>query len=222
MPDLNKKGAEIYHKFSKEMQLKGFKALIQNIPIKEGWKILEIGCGTGNNAFQLSQMVGEKGKVVGIDPIKQRIEKAKDAFGGISNLEFHEAYGSDASRFGDDFDLVLMAFVFHWLSPSDKGTTLKSIYECLKPGGQIALNPENGESQFEKLVYSQLSKSSLEKIRKSLYHIGKDELKSLFTLNGFNHLGTSEDCNIIVSNGFLSLEDFIHWGASSLHCVDYE
>ncbi|XP_066927821.1 uncharacterized protein [Clytia hemisphaerica] len=163
-------------------------------------------------------MVGEKGKVVGIDPIKERIEKAKDAFSDTSNLEFHQAFGRDASNFGDDFDLVIMVFVLHWLTPAEKEATLKSIFKCLKRGGQLLLNPSNG-SDFFKTVIRQLS--VYEKITSNFYYIGVDEIKNLLITAGFGDLDISEEYRLVFQ-GIQSLDDFIHWIAASIHTVDYE
>jgi ubiquinone/menaquinone biosynthesis C-methylase UbiE len=41
--------------------------LISQISIKEGSKILDLGCGTGYLASVLGERVGPQGKVIGVD-----------------------------------------------------------------------------------------------------------------------------------------------------------
>ena len=66
----------------------------------EGLTCLDLGCGTGHDVYILSKLVGEKGKVFGVDMTKQQLdiaEKYKDyqakAFGySKSNVEFINGY----------------------------------------------------------------------------------------------------------------------------------
>ena len=73
-------GAAAYETLSGPMQGKIFDSLMEKVHIKKGFKIIDIGCGTGNNSFKLSKMVGDEGMVVAIDPIKERIEKSKESW----------------------------------------------------------------------------------------------------------------------------------------------
>ena len=40
-------------------------------------KVMDLGCGTGRDVYLLSQFVGEKGTVLGIDMTDEQINKAK-------------------------------------------------------------------------------------------------------------------------------------------------
>lgn len=54
------------------------KKLIAKIPVGAGDKVLDLGCGTGNLAVVLSELVGPEGKVVAVDPDEERIKIAKE------------------------------------------------------------------------------------------------------------------------------------------------
>ena len=45
---------------------------------KAGDAILDLGCGTGELSAYLAELVGPEGKVIGVDPDKERIQLAKE------------------------------------------------------------------------------------------------------------------------------------------------
>lgn len=50
-------------------------------------KVLDIGCGTGIDVYNLSKLVGGKGKVIGLDNDQKMIEEAENIYNG-QNIEF--------------------------------------------------------------------------------------------------------------------------------------
>jgi len=42
-------------------------AIFPSLPVKEGDKVLDVGCGFGDTAIKLARRVGQSGKVVGLD-----------------------------------------------------------------------------------------------------------------------------------------------------------
>lgn len=51
--------------------------MLEKLEIKEGMKVLEVGTGSGYNCALLSELVGEKGKVISIDVVPELVEVAK-------------------------------------------------------------------------------------------------------------------------------------------------
>src|SRR5881396_1788179 len=47
------------------------------LDVKDGEHILDIGCGIGNDVIALARMVGNKGRVVGVDSSKTMINEAR-------------------------------------------------------------------------------------------------------------------------------------------------
>ena len=43
----------------------------------EGMTILDLGCGTGRDVYLAAGLVGENGKVLGVDMTKEQLEVAK-------------------------------------------------------------------------------------------------------------------------------------------------
>lgn len=112
----------------------------------EGKTVLDLGCGTGRDAYLLSQLVGERGRVIGIDMTEAQLAVARkyqdyhrQAFGHAdSNVEFHHSYIEDLSSAGiadDSLDLVISNCVIN-LS-DDKEKVFREIFRVLKPGGEL-------------------------------------------------------------------------------------
>ena len=51
----------------------------------DGLSVLDLGCGAGRDCYLLSQLVGEKGRVVGVDMTKAQIDVAKEHAGWHAN-----------------------------------------------------------------------------------------------------------------------------------------
>ena len=58
--------------------------------LREGIKILEVGCGTGSMTTWLSKQVGIKGHIMAVDASEKQLELARKATeeSGAANIEF--------------------------------------------------------------------------------------------------------------------------------------
>lgn len=111
-----------------------------------GRTVLDLGSGTGRDAFILSQIVGEKGRVIGVDMTDEQLGVANqyvgwhmDKFGYKKpNVEFVKGYIEDLKTAGvedNSVDIVISNCVIN-LSP-DKEKVFSEIYRVLKPGGEL-------------------------------------------------------------------------------------
>ncbi|MCL4157927.1 UNVERIFIED_CONTAM: hypothetical protein GTU68_048061 [Idotea baltica] len=108
--------------------------------------VLDLGCGTGRDAYLLSQIVGEKGSVIGVDMTDEQLEVAnefidwhKNKFGyKKANTKFVKAYIEDlktANIEDESVDVVISNCVIN-LSPN-KEKVFSEIFRVLKPGGEL-------------------------------------------------------------------------------------
>ncbi len=112
----------------------------------EGKTIVDLGSGSGRDCYVLSKLVGEHGKVIGVDMTAEQLEVANrhidfhtKAFGYKKpNIEFIEGYIEQLDTLGipeGSVDIIISNCVIN-LSP-DKKSVLKHAYNLLKPGGEI-------------------------------------------------------------------------------------
>ncbi|XP_041517454.1 arsenite methyltransferase isoform X2 [Microtus oregoni] len=112
----------------------------------ENCQILDLGCGSGRDCYMLSQLVGEKGHVTGIDMTKAQVEVAK------TYLEYHmKKFGfqapnvtfihgcieklAEAGAQQESYDIAVSNCVIN-LVP-DKEQVLREVYDALKYGGEL-------------------------------------------------------------------------------------
>ncbi|MGV1099477.1 methyltransferase domain-containing protein [Thiovibrio sp. JS02] len=112
----------------------------------EGCTVLDLGCGAGRDAFLLSRLVGEGGRVIGVDMTEEQLAVARShvagqmqAFGyAKANVEFRQGYMEDLAALGiadNSVDVVVSNCVIN-LSP-DKRAVFAEIFRVLKPGGEL-------------------------------------------------------------------------------------
>ena len=83
--------ADGYKQASFSYQKRGGEAFIQtDVCPQVGNVILDLGCGTGELSVYLAERVGPEGRVIGVDPDKERIQLARQSHGHIKNLSFAE------------------------------------------------------------------------------------------------------------------------------------
>jgi arsenite methyltransferase len=112
----------------------------------EGISVLDLGSGSGRDAYLLSKLVGEHGHVIGVDMTEEQLDVARrhiashtDKFGYAQpNVEFRHGFIEDlqsANIADNSVDLVVSNCVLN-LS-TDKEATYREIFRVLKPGGEL-------------------------------------------------------------------------------------
>jgi arsenite methyltransferase len=108
--------------------------------IKKGDHILDLGSGAGNDCFVARAIVGENGKVTGLDMTEQMVSKARENGSKLNfkNVEF--VLGDIEEMPFDDklFDVVMSNCVLN-LVP-DKSKAFSEIFRVLKPGGHFCVS----------------------------------------------------------------------------------
>ncbi|NEP81999.1 MAG: methyltransferase domain-containing protein [Okeania sp. SIO3B3] len=180
--------------------------LVESAQIKLGDRVLDIATGTGHVAIEVAQLVGDDGRVVGIDISSGMLEQARKKIAqlNLTNIEFHLADGENIDFPTNSFDLIFCANAFPLMA--DKAATLRLWSQFLKPGGYIGLH-SIAETGFTGIIV-------LEKVLENhginldFFHLSD----TVNTIEKYQDLLTQADLEIISvemenHGSYLSLED---------------
>ena len=86
-------------------------------------------------ASVLAERVDPGGKVIGVNPDKERVRVAREQYSS-SNVVSLEGSSEDFPK--DQYDIVFSNYVLHWIK--DKKSVFENVHQNLKPGGCFAFN----------------------------------------------------------------------------------
>ena len=110
--------------------------ILPSLPLKDGMHILDVGCGWGDMAIDISKIVHPEGSVVGIDCVDEFIKVARsEANGmGLKNILFQRG-DAEKSLAKNQFDYAVARFgTMFFTNPV---VALRNIRLALKPGGHF-------------------------------------------------------------------------------------
>lgn len=133
------------------------KDVVKEVGLKEGFRVLDYGCGSGSYVVAVAELVGESGRVyaldvqpVGIEMVKKIVEKKH-----LTNVETIVSDGQTGLPDGS-MDRVLLYDVFHELTDPDG--VLKELCRVLKPEGMLSFSDHH---MREDEIVSSLTKAGL-------------------------------------------------------------
>lgn len=105
-------------------------------PPKLGESVLELGCGTGELALRLKQIVGENGTVVATDASAAMVKRTRSKVEKSSYRITCRVAAIEELPFPDQFfDHVFASLMIHHLPSDLKFTGFVEVKRVLKPGG---------------------------------------------------------------------------------------
>ncbi|ACL16473.1 class I SAM-dependent methyltransferase [Methanosphaerula palustris] len=136
--------AERYDQIS-DSQFDNGVQLIQELGIKKGDRILDVGCGTGRLIEHIINTFGDSVEIVGLEPSEYRIKIAQQKVTPFPNVTFQLGSDKDLHNFADNsFDIVYINSVFHHIpNVAAKAAALVYIHRILKPGGKLGISDPN-------------------------------------------------------------------------------
>jgi len=167
--------------------------------IKAGNSVLDLGSGAGNDCFVARAIVGETGKVTGIDFTDAMIEKAKanNQKLGFTNIDFIKGDIENIPLPDNTYDVVISNCVLNLVT--DKQKAFKEIYRLLKPGGHFCVSdvvisgelPEKIKQDAE--MYAGCVSGA----------INKNEYLDIIKENGFKGISVQKEKEIEIPNNIL-------------------
>jgi len=113
---------------------------VDSTKIKKGDVVVDLGSGAGNDCFVARRLVGDKGKVIGVDMTGEMIKKARqnNKKMGYANVEFRLGEIEKLPVEDNTADVVISNCVLN-LVP-DKRKAFAEIKRVLKPGGRFSIS----------------------------------------------------------------------------------
>jgi arsenite methyltransferase len=117
----------------------GCGSTLEALEIKEGERILDLGCGRGEETLEAAELVGPQGLATGLDLTASMVAKAKKnaESAGLRNATFVTGDIESLPFPDENFDGVISNCVIN--HAKDKATAYREIRRVLKPGGRFVV-----------------------------------------------------------------------------------
>ncbi|KAJ7443375.1 S-adenosyl-L-methionine-dependent methyltransferase [Mycena latifolia] len=139
-PDL----ATTYSNTNAPQQKYGLK-MIDALDIHAGMTVVDLGCGTGDLALHVAELVGPEGRVIGIEPMADRVAIARERAAAEPRLNVSFFVGSSntlSKLVKEKVHIVYMCSVLHWIE--NKAAALSAISSILRPDGKLGITCGSG------------------------------------------------------------------------------
>jgi len=118
--------------------------IVKEVGIKEGFRVLDYGCGPGSYVIPVAELVGKSGKIYALDinPLAIKMVKKIAVKNQLPNVE--TILSDRKTGLPDDsIDVVLLYDTFHDLT--DQKAVLEELHRVLKPNGILSFSDHHME-----------------------------------------------------------------------------
>jgi ubiquinone/menaquinone biosynthesis C-methylase UbiE len=131
--------------------------IVKEAGIKEGFHVLDYGCGSGSYVTAVAELVGKSGKIYALDinPLAIKMVKKIIAKKQLPNVETILS-DCDTGLPGDSIDVILLYDTFHDLV--DQNMVLGELHRVLKLNGILSFSDHHMK---ENEINSQITKLGL-------------------------------------------------------------
>lgn len=114
--------------------------LLRPARLRQGERVLDVGCGTGSLALVAKGFVGPAGTVHGIDASEPMVARAKSKAAKRRLVAQFDVASADALPFADrTFDVALSTVMLHHLPKATRVAAVSEMRRVLKGGGRALL-----------------------------------------------------------------------------------
>jgi len=108
--------------------------------LRPGDRVVDLGSGSGMDAFLAARRVGDTGQVIGVDMTDAQLAKSRRLAerDGYPNATFEKGYIEQVPVLGESATVVISNGVINLCS--DKDAVFREIARILEPGGRMAIS----------------------------------------------------------------------------------
>jgi len=108
--------------------------------LREGERVVDLGSGSGTDAFLAARRIGPSGEAIGVDMTDAQLAKARRLArrDGFENTRFEHGYIEHLPVSDEWADVVISNGVINLCN--DKAAVFREIARILRPGGRVAIS----------------------------------------------------------------------------------
>ena len=110
---------------------------LEALQLKAGESVLDVGCGSGLLAHDMATLVGESGRVTGVDISQDMLALAEQRCANLSQVLLKQSKAEKLPEGDESVDAVVCVQVLLYVS--DVARVLSEMHRVLKSGGRIAI-----------------------------------------------------------------------------------
>ena len=112
---------------------------VERLNLQPGWRVLDVGCGTGASVLPAAEAVGPRGSVLGVDLADRLLEqaRAKASQYHLENVEFRSGDMMELGFPDGHFDAIISVFSVFFVP--DMAAAVRELWRMVRPGGKLAI-----------------------------------------------------------------------------------
>jgi len=108
---------------------------LRRMDMRTGERVLDLGCGSGWATRLLARMVGDDGKIVGLDVSDEMVRQAREASKEFANVLYVQGSAEQIPWEDNSFDKVLSVESFYYYA--DQNQALRELFRVMAPNGRL-------------------------------------------------------------------------------------
>jgi len=162
--------------------------------VKDGDSVMDFGCGDGR---LLKAIKAKNINYFGTDISNEMIKIAIKQF---PERLFSTYKPTLLKRYNNYFEIIFSIAVFHHIPENKRLNTLRLLYSCLKPGGQLILTVWQANKNIRLIKWTKI-------LDRAADYFVPYTTKNNITVNRYIHLYSKEELeNLLLSSGFTNIK----------------
>ena len=141
----DKRASKYDQGFEGKLSRRFYKLIYDNVILRSGDKVIDIGCGTGTILKTLSGMERIEGHGIDVEPEMLKVAKTK-----CSNMDIRECSCEDTPYEDNSFDVITACMAYHHFP--DKDAFAKEALRIMKPNGTLYIADPNFPLPIRKII----------------------------------------------------------------------